>query len=251
MKRFEPRVGDLVRISVPNVAESSYAFVAIEREAGFLYDVFLVHEIEDMAGPMDLVVDENLTDADFRLVVQFDSMVSVLAEHIAPSPWSLRMNIFDAARLAYRGMVVNEENVWTGLPFRGQLDQRLEFKQEQSALGDLLSSSAIEIAGLAMVIDPRLADVSHREAFKISLVDLRECVLHAPQRAYNPDSAILFERARVASSDHNELTRELSDLLATACVNTPSRWKRHESDAISVVTASGIRTTTRALVGQG
>ena len=241
MNVFRPQIGDLVLINQQGEENASIAFVGAEREDGFLYEVYLVHAIDDMAGPLDLVIDDQVTNAGFRFVLQMDSVVTVLREHLQPSPWYLKYDILEQANDAYAGNVVNEDEVWTGLPYRGQLDQRLDFKDEQAKLGDRLSEMAVATVMLALVIDPLLAVEAERGRMQVSDSDAANLIFNAPSRAKGPDSATLFEAARVKSSDKSALSRELSDWLALAATTGSSKWATSGSGKVAVYAASGTR----------
>jgi hypothetical protein len=233
MSRFVPKIGDLVVVTGRSEEDASLAFVGAVRERGFAYDVFLAHPIEDMAGPMDLVLDEGVSSAAFRLVVQMDSRVIVLADDITPSPWRLEADVLPFARVAYSGGIVNQDSIWTGMPIRGQLDQRLTFKHEQSLLGDRLNEPYADLAIVDLIFDPTMIANALQQESPATLEATIHRISTAPVRAFSPESVMALGALDIDAAVADPLLKEALSLALLEGMSTPQMFR--ESEEVGVI----------------
>jgi hypothetical protein len=217
-KKFTP--GQLCVVKGRTEDDFSYAIflkVAAPNEAS---SVLLVHPNEHLAGQYDLVLSSDLTSAGIPLVVQCASVVTVLDGDIEPAPYNLARNVLPEISTVFRTGDLNTDELWTGLPLRGQLDHRWSFSVEQAELGDRLAAPYLELAGCELLLDPSLVDLERVAANGVNVRRAISAVLNAPSRAITPDVMIQLNRGEVQLTDQeNSFFQMMEDFVALEAIS--------------------------------
>ena len=212
-KKFRP--GQLCVVKGRTEDDFSYAIFLKVAAANEASSVLLVHSNEYLASQYDLVISSELTSAGIPLVVQCSSVVTVLDGDIEPAPYDLSRNVLSEISTVFRMGDFNTDELWTGLPLRGQLDHRWSFAVEQAELGDRLAAPYLELAGCELLLDTRLIDLDRAVANGVNVRRAMSAVLSAPSRAITSDAAINLNRGEVQLTEvESSLFQMMQDFIA-------------------------------------
>jgi hypothetical protein len=212
-KKFTP--GQLCVVKGRTDDDFSYAIFLKVAAANEASSVLLVHPNEHLAGQYDLVISTDLTSAGIPLVVQCASVVTVLDGDIEPAPYKLSRNILPEISIVFRMGDFNTDELWTGLPLRGQLDHRWSFAVEQAELGDRLAAPYLELAGCELLLDTTLVDLERAAANGVNVRRAISAVLSAPSRAITPEVRLKLNRGEVQlTDDENSFFQMMEDFVA-------------------------------------
>jgi hypothetical protein len=227
-----PQRGDVYFILNEDATKSSYGVIVGEREAGFSYDVMLAHVHDDLSTSSDLVVTSGEDMPTF--VIECDSLMTVLARQLEGTGWRLPTEIFAQLNRTLDGEGVNTDSMWTGMPIRGLLDHRHEFKGSRVELGDELAESYLHTADGIMVIDPRLLNFEFVTSHGVSVERAIEVVAFAPSRAVVSFDHEFVSEVAGSTPLQRALMQLAEDVLVTKAVGEPS-IQRHNPDVVKFI----------------